>query len=81
MSLKLVPPAPKPERSKRQEVLDRLAETNHPELLTCPRCGAAEFLETRVGLTRGAKAKPKGGTKALICLHCFVLRHQRVEIT
>lgn len=78
MALKLVPPAPKPERSKRRQVLDRLAETAPAGFLACKRCGSMEFIQTLHGVAQG---KPKSGTKALICLHCFVHRGERVGIT
>jgi ribosomal protein L40E len=48
-------------------------------MLVCRRCGASEFIETRVGVLVNAAGKPVGGQKALICLHCMVRRAERVE--
>lgn len=69
MSLKLVPPTPRPPRSKREQVLDRVAAAAPAHLLKCLRCGSMEFIETRIGVEVG---RPKSGTKALICLHCMI---------
>lgn len=80
MALKLVPDAPKPERTDKQKVLDRVAAAAPAHLLKCPRCGCMEFIETRVGVEKSATGKPKGGTKALLCLLCLLMRQQRVEI-
>lgn len=78
MALHLVPPEPKPERSKRQKVLDRVAAAAPAHLAKCKRCGSMEFIETRIGVEM-VKGQPKGGTKALICLHCMT-RGERVVI-
>lgn len=76
MSLKLVPPAPKPERTKREQVLDRVAEVAPAHLLKCQRCGSMEFIETRIGIEKG---KARSGSKALICLHCM-MRGERIVV-
>ncbi|HEY4083442.1 MAG TPA: hypothetical protein VGM81_22355 [Burkholderiaceae bacterium] len=71
MALHLVPKVPKPARSKRQEVLDGLAELIPATILKCPRCGSLELIETRIGV-QSHDGKTSGGTKALICLHCMI---------
>lgn len=38
-----------------------------------------EFIETEIGITQTGASRPKGGTKALICLHCM-MRGERVVI-
>ena len=76
MNLHLVPPEPKPEKTKRQKVLDRVAAAAPEHLAKCVRCGSMEFIETRIGVEM-VNGQPKGGTKALICLHCF-MRGERV---
>lgn len=72
MTLKLVPPAPKPARTKRQAVLDRLAELTPSHMLKCTRCGSLEFIETRIGVEVTSAGKHRGGTKSMICLHCMI---------
>jgi hypothetical protein len=80
VTLTIVPIQPAPKPDKKQQMLDRLAALAPPELLKCHRCGSMEFIETRVGVERAGKGKPKGGKKTLICMHCMVLRQERVEI-
>jgi len=76
MSLKLVPKQPKPERTKREKVLDRVAAHLPPHLVACPRCSSLEFIETILGIE---KDKPGTGERTLICLHCY-MRGERVVI-
>ncbi|WP_092946835.1 hypothetical protein [Roseateles sp. YR242] len=79
MTLKLVPPTPKPEETPAEKVRRRVREAAPRHQLVCRRCGASEFIETRVGVQVSPAGKPVGGAKALICLHCFVKRGERVE--
>lgn len=72
MALKLVQPVPKPARTKRQAVLDRVAEQAPSHMIKCCRCGSLEFIETRFGVEVTSAGKHRGGTKALICLHCYM---------
>lgn len=67
----LVPKQPKPARTKRQEVLDRVAALAPSHMLKCPRCGSMEFLQTVAGVEVTAAGKTRGGTKQYICLHCW----------
>lgn len=78
MPLKLVPPEPKPERTKRQQVLDRVAAAAPEHLAKCARCGSMEFVETRIGV-QIVKGKPNGGRTELACFHCL-MRGERVII-
>ncbi|WP_431104352.1 hypothetical protein [Roseateles noduli] len=80
MTLKLVPPTPEPEPTPAEKVRRRVAAAAPRHMLTCNRCGSGEFIETRVGVNVTPAGKHVGGTKALICLHCMVLRHERVEV-
>lgn len=76
MPLKLVPPAPKPERTKREKVLDRIAQHVPPHLVACPRCSGMEFIEAIHGVEI---ARPGTGERTLICLHCY-MRGERVAV-
>ena len=78
MALHLIPPVPKPERTKRQQVLDRVAAAAPSHLLKCHRCGSMELIETKIGVILKA-GKASGGTKALICFHCMT-KGERVVI-
>lgn len=80
MALTLVPPAEPPEPTGRDAVAKRLIAKTPAYLLTCKRCAGMEFLETVTGVQRTAAGRTKGGTKSLICLHCFK-RGERVEAT
>ena len=79
MTLKLVPPTPEPEPTPADKVRRRVVASAPRHMLVCRRCGASEFIETRVGVLVNAAGKPVGGQKALICLHCMVRRAERVE--
>lgn len=79
MSLKLVPAEPKPERTPKQQVLDRVAASAPAYLLKCPRCGSLEFIETRTGVEVTKAGKHRGGTKALACLYCM-MKGERVIV-
>jgi len=79
MALSLVPPADQPEETPADKIRRRVAASAPRHMLVCRRCGASEFIETRVGVLVNAAGKPVGGKKALICLHCMVRRAERVE--
>lgn len=50
-----------------------------PELLQCPRCGARELIETKIGVSVRKGSKPSGGTKQILCAACM-MRGERVVV-
>ena len=78
MSLELVPPQPKPEKTKRQKILASAAAALPPQVIRCPRCSSLEFVQTVLGAEM-KNGKVTGGRKELACLHCL-MKGERVIV-
>ena len=73
MALKLVPPESTPPLEKLRQ---RIRANNPGALLQC-RCGCREAIEVKSGMVY-KDGKAQGGTKQVLCAHCFMKGERRV---
>lgn len=73
--LKLVRGTPTPAAEVRRRIRKM---PKPPDLIQCHRCGGREVIETKSGVLLQA-GKTKGGTKMLLCAHCF-MKGERVML-
>jgi hypothetical protein len=68
-----------PPDTPKQRVVDRIKKHPKPaSMLQCRRCGGREVLELKAGVLY-QDGKTKGGTKQIVCAHCF-MKGERVVL-
>lgn len=75
MALKLIPGTPPPDTPK-QRVINKIKAPG--VVLECPRCAGRDVLEITNGATI-SKRKLVGGTKMVVCAHCY-MKGERVVL-
>jgi hypothetical protein len=74
----VIPGSPPPDTPK-QCVIDRIKKHPKPAaMIQCHRCGCREVLELKTGVLY-QDGRATGGTKAIVCAHCF-MKGERVVL-
>ena len=68
---------PKPETAA-DKIRSANKKSRPPEMMSCPRCGGIEVIETKTGMLT-KQGKPYGGTKQWLCTICL-LKGERVVV-
>lgn len=75
--LHVIDGTPPPDTAK-QRVIDRVKKGRPAYQVSCHRCGCIEVIETKLGMIV-KNGKASGGTKQLLCAHCF-MKGERVVV-